>query len=109
MPVQNTGAAGCGTGRAVRQYRALAYAPGTGPATVRLEKEEDPLCVVITLIDGGEPFDPLAKEMPETTHLKARERPIGELGLFMMKKPMDGLAYEYRDGKNILTIRKKIC
>ena len=86
-----------------------AYAPGTGPATVRLEKEEDPLCVVITLIDGGEPFDPLAKEMPDTTHLKARERPIGGLGLFMVKKPMDGLAYEYRDGKNILTIRKKIC
>ena len=74
-----------------------AYAPGTGPATVRLEKEEDPLCVVITLIDGGEPFDPLAKEMPDTTHLKAREQ------------SMDGLAYEYRDGKNILTIRKKIC
>lgn len=97
MPVQNTGAAGCGTGRAVRQYRALRIRAWDRACHCPVEKEEDPLCVVITLIDGGEPFDPLAKEMPDTTHLKAREQ------------SMDGLAYEYRDGKNILTIRKKIC
>ena len=85
-----------------------AYDPDTGPATVRVDVEEDPLCVIISFIDQGTPFNPLAKEMPDTTGMKARERPIGGLGLFMVKKTMDDVAYAYEDGKNILTIRKKI-
>ena len=85
-----------------------AYDPDTGPATVRVDVEEDPLCVIISFIDQGIPFNPLAKEMPDTTGMKARERPIGGLGLFMVKQTMDDVAYAYEDGKNILTIRKKI-
>ena len=85
-----------------------AYGSGSGPATVRLEAQGDPPCLSITFIDEGVPFDPLAKEMPDTTGLRARERPIGGLGLFMVKRTMDGISYDRRDGKNILTIRKKI-
>jgi len=58
-----------------------AYGAGPGAATVRVGAEEDSLCVTITFIDGGEPFNPLAKEMPDTTGLPARQRPIGGLGL----------------------------
>ena len=70
--------------------------------------EDDPLCVVITFIDHGVPYDPLSAEFVNTLHMPAKERPIGGLGLFMVKRIMDNISYTYRDGKNILTIRKKI-
>ena len=85
-----------------------AYGEEKGPATVQMEVEEDPLSVILTFIDQGIPFNPLTKEMPDTTGLKAKQRPIGGLGLFMVKKTMDDISYEYRDGKNILMIRKII-
>lgn len=84
-----------------------AYKPDVGPATVRVEVEEDPLAVIITFIDHGRPFDPRMVEDPDTT-LKADERKIGGLGVFLVKKTMDELSYEYIDGKNILRIRKKL-
>ena len=84
-----------------------AYKPDVGPATVRVEVEEAPLAVIITFIDHGRPFDPLGVSDPDTT-LKADERKIGGLGVFLVKKTMDELSYEYIDGKNILRIRKKL-
>ncbi|MBR4437044.1 MAG: ATP-binding protein, partial [Spirochaetales bacterium] len=57
-------------------------------------------------IDDGEAFDPLAKSDPDID-LSAEERQIGGLGIFMVKKSMDSVEYEYRDGKNILTISKR--
>ena len=84
-----------------------AYNPDVGPATVRVEVTEEPLSVIITFIDGGVPYDPLIAADPDTT-LSAEERAIGGLGIFMVKKIMDEIAYRYEGGKNILTIRKKI-
>ena len=85
-----------------------AYKPDTGPATVRVEVADDPLSVVITFIDQGVPYDPLAAEFVDTTALPAKDRPIGGLGLFLVKNTMDDISYSYRDGQNILTIRKEI-
>ena len=84
-----------------------AYNPEVGPATVRVELKEDPLAVVITFIDGGVPYDPLKRADPNTA-LSAEEREIGGLGIYMVKKTMDGISYEYKDGQNILTITKNI-
>lgn len=84
-----------------------AYNPEVGEATVRVEVIDDPLAVVITFIDKGVPYDPLAKEDPNIT-LSAEERQIGGLGIFMVKKTMDDITYEYKDGHNILKIRKNI-
>ena len=84
-----------------------AYRPDVGPATVRVEVEKDPPAVSITFIDHGIPYDPLAKEDPDIT-LSAEERSIGGLGIFMVKKSMDDIDYEYKDGQNILHIRKLI-
>ena len=84
-----------------------AYNPEIGKATVRVEVAEDPLAVVITFIDNGVPYDPLAKADPNTT-LSAEEREIGGLGIFMVKKTMDEIAYEYKDGQNILAIKKNL-
>lgn len=84
-----------------------AYNPETGDATVRVEVLEDPLAVVISFIDQGMPYDPLAHKDPDLS-LPAEERDIGGLGIFMVKETMDDIVYEYKDGHNILTIKKNI-
>ena len=82
-----------------------AYAPDIGDATVQIEMIEDPLSVIITFIDGGKPFDPLRQTEPNTD-LPASERQEGGLGIFLVKKTMSMVDYQYKDGKNILSIRK---
>ena len=84
-----------------------AYAPGSGSATVRMEVEENPKTVMITFVDRGVPYDPLAKEDPDVT-LSINDREIGGLGIFMVKKSMDDMIYAYENGQNVLTIRKRI-
>ncbi|MBQ5316783.1 MAG: ATP-binding protein [Oscillospiraceae bacterium] len=84
-----------------------AYKPDVGPAKVRVDVSGDPSVVDITFIDHGVPYDPLKKEDPDVT-LSAEERQIGGLGIFMVKKSMDDVSYEYRDGHNILTIKKAL-
>ena len=84
-----------------------AYNPDVGPATVRVEVTDDPITVIITFIDHGIPYDPLEKADPDIT-LSADERDIGGLGIYIVKKSMDDITYEYKDGQNILSIKKKI-
>ena len=67
-----------------------AYKPDIGAATVRVELTPDPLSVDITFIDGGVPYDPL-------------------VGIYMVKKSMDDVKYEYADGHNILTLKKGLA
>ena len=88
----------------IAQY---AYEQETGTITVRVEVVEDPLSVVITFIDQGIPYDPLQKQDPDIT-LSAEEREIGGLGIFIVKKTMDEVLYEYKEGQNILKIKKTI-
>lgn len=88
----------------IAQY---AYNPETGPATVRVEVSDAPISVTITFMDHGVPYDPLQKEDPDIT-LSAEDRGSGGLGIFMVKKTMDEITYEYKDGQNILRIRKDI-
>ena len=82
-----------------------AYQLGTGKADILVETAKNPRSVTITFKDRGVPYDPLAKEDPDIS-LSAEDRPIGGLGIFMTKKSMDEMKYEYRDGQNVLTIRK---
>jgi len=82
-----------------------AYSSGDGDVTVRVEKQEEPAAVRITFIDRGVPYDPLKKEDPDVT-LSAEEREIGGLGIYLVKKTMDDISYEYKDGQNILSVLK---
>lgn len=84
-----------------------AYESEVGDAGIQVEVEPEPLRVAITFMDHGVPYDPLQREEPDMT-LSADERQIGGLGIYMVKKSMDDVCYEYQDGKNILTIRKNI-
>ena len=84
-----------------------AYAPKTGSATIRIQPDEKAHAVTITFFDSGVPYDPLAKPDPDVT-LSAEDRQIGGLGIFMVKKSMDDMQYEYREGHNVLKIIKKM-
>ena len=82
-----------------------AYHPEAGEASVRCEAGGDPFQIVVGFADRGRPFNPLDREDPDVT-LDAEARQLGGLGILMAKKLMDEIQYEYRDRKNILTLRK---
>jgi anti-sigma regulatory factor (Ser/Thr protein kinase) len=84
-----------------------AYDPNVGPATVRVEVAEEPLSVIIAFIDNGVPFNPLKAADPQQ-NLSAEERELGGLGIYIVKKSMDEITYEYKDGQNILRIKKNM-
>ena len=83
-----------------------AYPEEKGNVTIRVRTDKLNNEITITFIDEGMPYDPLQAEAPDTT-LSADKRDIGGLGIFLIRKTMDEVLYDYQDGKNILTIRKK--
>jgi anti-sigma regulatory factor (Ser/Thr protein kinase) len=82
-----------------------AYPSGDGWVEIRGSVENG--AAAFTLIDGGTPFDPLAREDPDIL-LSGEERGIGGLGIYMVKTMVDELAYEYLDGCNRLMMRKQL-
>lgn len=104
-----------------------AYTPGKGEALIRMDTastndgkknggdmqesdggatEESGVVLELVFMDHGNPFNPLEREDPDMT-LAADETKIGGLGIFMTKKCMDEVRYEYRDGMNILYLKKR--
>lgn len=86
-----------------------AYAPEIGEATVSADIKTDsgePV-LSLTFADHGVKYNPLERPDPDIT-LGAEERSIGGLGIFMVKKSMDNVYYEYRGGMNIFTLEKKL-
>ena len=83
-----------------------AYDGNEGPSEIIFDTVDNDN-VSITFLDSGVPYNPLAKEDPDIT-LSAAERQIGGLGIFMVKQSMDDMKYEYKDGKNCLTLIKNI-
>ena len=81
-----------------------AYKDGDGFLEVDTEASEGWFSV--TLKDAGTPFDPLGAPDPDIT-LAADEREIGGLGIFLCKQMMDEVAYAFKDGCNILTMKIK--
>ena len=83
----------------------IAHYSGAAEAIINCSFENDKL--EITFSDSGVPFNPLAKPDPDLT-LNAEEREIGGLGIFLTKKFMDTVSYEYKDGMNCLRIIKSV-
>ena len=79
--------------------------PGEGLIQIDASLHKDVLEVVLT--DSGRPFDPTTVANPDL-NLPPEERPIGGLGIFLVRKLMDTLEYERKDDKNILTMTKKV-
>ena len=84
-----------------------AYGDGEGDVMLMIGFSEDKKEMELTFIDSGAPYDPLAKEDPDV-NLPGNKRKIGGLGIFLVKNIMDEMRYEYRDGNNMLTIRKRL-
>ena len=84
-----------------------AYGEQGGDATLEIGFDKGNRNVTFRLVDGGVPFDPLQRPDPDVT-LSLEERQIGGLGIYIVKKTMDAVRYAYEDGKNILTMIKKI-
>ena len=81
--------------------------PGSGDVEISCDVVEDTMRVLITFSDEGPEFDPLGKEDPDIT-LGKDERPIGGLGIFLVKKNVDGISYKREGGRNILTVEKRL-
>ena len=83
-----------------------AYIDG-GDVRITCDVDDNPPVLTVTFADSGKPFDPLAKPDPDVT-ADVEDRGIGGLGIFLTKKYMDNVVYQYRDGQNILEISKKL-
>ena len=83
-----------------------AYEPGT-VGTVDLDAEAGDGELKIIISDSGVAFDPTQKAEADIT-LTAEERPIGGLGIFLVRQIMDDVSYRRQDGRNILTLTKKL-
>ena len=84
-----------------------AYPDGRGHATVRFVFDEANRTISLIFADSGIPFNPLEQQEPDVNKPLA-ERPIGGLGIFLVRKTMDAVDYRREDGQNILTIQKKL-
>jgi sigma-B regulation protein RsbU (phosphoserine phosphatase) len=74
---------------------------------VEIEAMTDGEWLTFVISDSGVPFDPTTKEDADTT-LPAEERPIGGLGIFLVRQLMDVIQYQRDGNKNVLTLRKKL-
>lgn len=83
-----------------------AYPEGT-EGSIILEAETEGNMLVLRLMDYGTPFDPTLQGDVDTT-LSVEQRPIGGLGIFLIKKMMDDVTYVRQEEKNILTMKKLI-
>ena len=83
-----------------------AYPDGQkGNVDIEVTADQEWMTFVIT--DTGIAFDPTTKEDADTT-LSAEERPIGGLGIFLVRQLMDDINYKREGNKNVLTLRKKL-
>ena len=82
-----------------------AYGDKEGMATIKASLLAEPLSLQLQFIDGGTPYNPLETKGPDLT-AGLEERTIGGLGIFLVKKNVDEISYQYAEGKNILSITK---
>ena len=100
----------CGAGLCLDAFNSIqyAYAEGeTGDITLTADWDEHLSILTFSLIDAGIPFDPT--QMPDAdTTLSADERPIGGLGILLIRKIMDSVSYQRIGNENHLVMTKKI-
>ncbi|MBQ9656659.1 MAG: ATP-binding protein [Prevotella sp.] len=91
---------------AVVNVMSYAYPAGTkGDVSIEAVAAEGE--TVFTIRDSGTPFDPTSKEAVDT-NLGVEERPIGGLGIHLVRQIMDHVSYSYTEGQNVLTLTKKL-
>ena len=91
---------------AVANVISYAYPEGTD-GTVDIDAKREGNSISFIISDSGTAFDPTARETVDIS-AGVDERPVGGLGIHLIREIMDTVSYERRDGKNILTITKNI-
>ena len=91
---------------AVVNVMKYAYPSGTR-SDVTIEAASNDVRLKFTIIDKGKPFDPTVQTAADTK-LSAKDRPIGGMGIHIIRQNMDSINYERIDNLNVLTLRKKI-
>lgn len=84
-----------------------AYKGSVGTVTVSVEFQNTPKAICLTFTDNGIPYNPLETEDPDIT-LPSEERNIGGLGIYLVKRNMDEIKYEYINKQNRLWMEKKL-
>jgi serine/threonine-protein kinase RsbW len=77
------------------------------PGSLTFEVEPERHRLTVTLEDDGPPFDPFSEAAPDTT-LSIDDRPIGGLGIHLVRKLMDEVSYERRNGHNVVVLKKDL-
>lgn len=83
----------------------IKYAYGSGVGEITVACTVDPGEVRVCISDGGTPFDPLEVRAPDLSG-SVEDRPIGGLGVHLIRSLMDRVSYEYRGGRNVLCMAK---
>lgn len=85
-----------------------AYGQGEGQVTIEFEilGEDREREAVVCFRDRGIPYNPLERKDPDLG-LPIQQRPVGGLGIYMVKKFMDHVDYRYDSGNNVTTMRKR--
>ncbi len=91
---------------AVVNVMKYAFKEGT-VGEVRIDASVTDGLLTLLISDSGTPFDPTVKKDPDV-NLPAEKRTIGGLGILLVRQIMDTVTYRHTDGKNILTLVKKI-
>ena len=85
-----------------------AYEDKIGDIEIDYEIIDEPnKTLIVTIIDSGIEFDPLAKEDPNIVSFYEQKK-IGGLGIFITKQIMDEVSYQRKDNKNILVLKKAL-
>ena len=87
---------------AVANVCSYAFPDGEGTFEIRVESNSEYLTVTIS--DKGKPFNPIALTQPDIS-LGIEERPVGGLGVFLMRKFVDEITYERVNNKNMLRMK----
>ena len=82
-----------------------AYPEGT-EGEIFIDSATSPSALTFTITDSGKPFDPTARGEVDI-NAGVEERPVGGLGIHLVRKIMDVVRYERRGGKNVLILTKK--
>jgi anti-sigma regulatory factor (Ser/Thr protein kinase) len=81
---------------------------GLDPCSVTVEAQLEEKRVTVTVTDDGTPFDPFGQDAPDTA-LPVEERPIGGLGLHLVRQLMDQVSYHRRGGHNVVVLVKVLA
>lgn len=81
--------------------------PNKKDQDIRIDMNYENKRLTIVITDTGIDFNPLRRQEPDLT-LSLEERPIGGLGIYLVKQLMTEVSYSRSAGKNILTMTKDI-